>query len=205
MCDYIGARPRAFCPHPTQIPLVSRTRIAFFLQYSDGFTAFADRLTFESIKQTDRAKKTFVSENDSCCPIVYGAVLDSLSRSNRYFQVSVGNRRIHYVHYTVYILKNDYRNLKVLQYYSDIRYTKFDPVRSTTLRLPFQMRNGAYKQSHKVHFLRTRCIKAFLPHGKVKAGSIRSTKVGVSQTLVEEETGTRADDLIFGVRATRNE
>jgi hypothetical protein len=66
----------------------------------------------------------------------------------------------------------------VQYYYDNIRYAK------TT------------SPSDKVHVLRARCIEALPPHGNVKAGGApAATKVRESQTLVEVETGTRADDL----------
>lgn len=65
----------------------------------------------------------------------------------------------------------------VQYYYNNIRYAK------TT------------SPSDKVHVLGARCIEAFPPYGNVKAGALAATKVRESQTLVEVETGTRADDL----------
>jgi hypothetical protein len=52
--------------------------------------------------------------------------------------------------------------------------------------------------SDKVHVLRAGGVEALPPHGNVKARPA-TAKVGVSQTLVEVETGTRADDLVFVV------
>jgi len=55
--------------------------------------------------------------------------------------------------------------------------------------------------SDKVHVLRAGRVETFPPNGNVKAAPAATTKVGVSQTLVEVETGAGADDLIFIVNA----
>jgi hypothetical protein len=66
----------------------------------------------------------------------------------------------------------------------------------------FPARDRDTSSSDKVHILRAGRVEAFPPHVEVKA-SPGAAKVGVSQVLVEVETGTRADDL--GIRNISNE
>ena len=48
---------------------------------------------------------------------------------------------------------------------------------------------------NKIHVIGAGGIEAFLPHRKIKTGTT-SPKIGVPQSLIEVETGSRADDLI---------
>ena len=78
--------------------------------------------------------------------------------------------------------------------------------RSSAVRQPYVSSHskGAVPQaietsspSDKVHVLGARGVEVFPPNGNVKLGTAAATIVRVSQTVIEVETGTRADDLIF--------
>jgi Cft2 family RNA processing exonuclease len=82
---------------------------------------------------------------------------------------------------------------------TNIRYKKHGPARKPyASSLPSAMRPASdpdiSRRSDKIHVLRAGRVETFPPHVKVKATPAAAI-VGVSQVLVEVETGTSADDL----------
>jgi hypothetical protein len=90
-------------------------------------------------------------------------------------------------------------------YNNNIRYARHDPAQPDNPKcLPIQRGGTGDPQaiettspSDEIHVLGARCFKAFPPYRNVKTGAAAATIVRVTQILVEVETGTRADDLIF--------